>query len=719
MILNVRASNTRFIEKGTGAANTGFDLTTLGLPKSLVSQLPQPQYFGYWNFNGNYNNLGRYASVNITNSYGLEGSATKVWNNHTIKAGIDIRRIQYLVDDTGNILELDSSNGSWTQAIYNNGGNGLGGDAYASFLLGYPTGGSSNYPPYPFYRQWYIAPWLQDDWKVSKRLTLNLGLRYDLNQPVTEKYNRLNGAFDPNAPSPIAQMISPAMLALYPQLANLKGSMTFVGVNGNSTKPARTDFSGIQPRIGFAYKLTDKFVLRGGYGMYDVNPSNDWLQNYGFSNNTSLITSTDGGRTPLPGLLSNPFPTGIQVPTGSSLGALTYAGKGFNWFNPDFHLPVSNQFSISLQHQLGASSTIEVSYVGNRVAHEQSNAAWDLVSPQTQNSCSVMYGAKAPAGFATPAAYCNQLVPNPFQGLSPFIGTSMYTSPTISLYQMQRPFPQFTGGTEYGFNAGHVFYNSMQVNYNHRVGRGLTLNGNYTWSKQIERWGILNYYQQPVQYQQGLYFADRPHFIKLSMVYELPVGKGKQFLGNANGFVNRLIGGWELNTFYTYAPIGEPANLPNGVIPLHDPKTSSVQWGANTVRLWGNCVLNTDDAGTVTAMPYSLAAGCGTDFSKYDWQILPPNFRPNQTNSYRSSDVRVQGTYTMDASVTKMTNITERIRFQFRAEAFNVLNHWNYMLANVNTSATDPNFGTIIPHTLSTQASVNPRSIQLGFKALW
>lgn len=730
LVLNVRASNTRFIEKGTGIDNEGFDLTSLGLPKSLVSQLPQPQYFGYWNFNGNYNNLGRYRSLNITNAYGLEGSVNKTWRTHNIKAGIDVRRIHYLQDDTGNILEIDSSNGSWTQAVYNNSGNGLGGDAYASFLLGYPTGGSSNYPPYPFYRQWYVAPFVQDDWKVSGKLTLNFGLRWDFNMAPDEKHNRLSYAFDPNVSNPIGAMavanvqklnlqIPQQYASLYSNLANLKGSMQFAGVNGNSTRPARTDFTAIQPRFGFAYRLREKLVMRGGYGMYATNPNNDWLQNAGFSNSTSLINSNDGGRTPIPGILENPFPAGIQTPIGSSQGPLSYAGKSFNWFNPDFHIPISHQFSYGFEYLLTRGSTLEVSYVGNRVAHEQTNAAWDLVPAAFYKSCSPIYGASTPAGFANPAAYCNQTLPNPFQGLAPFVGTSMYTNSTISLNQLMRPFPQFTGGTEYGFNAGHVWYNSLQVNYTHRVGHGLTMNANYTWSKQVERYGIQDYYQTPVQYQQGLYYADRPHFIKISGVYELPFGRGKKFLSGANGFANRLVSGWELNSFYTWAPLGEPANQPNGVIPLHDSKVQDVHWGESTVRLWGNCVLNQDDAGVVTALPYSLQAGCGTDFSKYDWLILPPNYRPNQVNSFRSPNVRVQGTYTMDASVTKMTTITERVKFQFRAEAFNVMNHWNYMLANVNTSATDPNFGAIIPRTLSTQASVNPRSIQLGFKVLW
>ena len=155
-VVNVRASNTRFIEKGSGFANQGFDLTSLGLPQSLVSQLPGGYLMGVWSVGG-YQTLGRTSSDNITNSYGLQGSINKVFGKHSIKAGVDVRRIHYVVLDTGSILEEDF-NSAWTQQIYNNAGNGLGGDGYASFLLGYPSGGQSNYAAYPFYRQWYICP---------------------------------------------------------------------------------------------------------------------------------------------------------------------------------------------------------------------------------------------------------------------------------------------------------------------------------------------------------------------------------------------------------------------------------------------------------------------------------------------------------------------------------------------------------------------------------
>ena len=682
LVTDVRLANNRFIEKGTGAANAGFDLTSLGLPKSLVSQLPQPQYFGYWNVSG-YNALGRYQSVNITNYYGIEANVTKTMGTHTFKAGLDLRRNQYLVDDTGNILEVDSTS-SFTQYAFNNNlnpANQVTGDGYASFLLGYPSGGSSNYPAYPFFRQWYVGLYFKDDWRVTNRLTVNWGFRYDLNEPVDEKYNKLDAAFNPDVTNPIGAMAVaniaklnlqiPAQFAsLYSNLANLKGSMEFAGVNGYSTKAANIDWTGLQPRVGFAYRAKERLVARGGYGMYVPNPSNDWLITNGFSNSTSMVVSNDSSRTPISGILENPYPSGINVPPGSSLGALTYAGKSVNWFNPDFRLARSHQFDIDIQYQVSHSSTLDASYVGNRVSHTQANYPFDIVPSSWYNSCSVMYGATAPAGFSTPAAYCQQNVPNPFQGLAPFIGTSMYTSPTISLQQMERPFPQFTGGTEYGLSTGHVWYNALQVNYNYRLAHGLTLLANYTLSKQNEKWGYLNYYQTPVLYQEGLYYADRPHFIKMTVVYQLPFGKGQHFLNGAHGLAGRLVSGWEVNSIITDSPEGEPANLPNGVLPLGNPSAigggtftpNNIHWGSSKVQLWNNCSLQESDSGVVTPTAQALANGCSaTDYSHYAWLVLPPNFRPNQTNSYRAANIRVQGTYTADASEIGRASCRERV----------------------------------------------------------
>jgi len=225
-VLNVRASYNRFIEKGFGRDNENFDLTSLGLPSSLVSQLPSPAYFGRWNING-YSPLGRGQGINITNNYSITGGLTKNWRSHTLKGGVDLRRIHFIQQNSGNILEFTFSD-QWTRRNWNQ-AEADSGDSFASFLLGMPggfsgdrtLGGQQFFPLYPFYQNWYTALYFQDDWKVSRKLTLNLGLRYDINAPASEKYNRINRGFDPGASS-----------VTVPGL-NLRGGLQFAGVGSN------------------------------------------------------------------------------------------------------------------------------------------------------------------------------------------------------------------------------------------------------------------------------------------------------------------------------------------------------------------------------------------------------------------------------------------------------------------------------------------------------
>ena len=279
-----------------------------------------------------------------------------------------------------------SNSAAWTQRLYNQ-GEATSGDGYASFLLGTPTGGSSNYPVFPFYRQWYFAPYFQDDWKVSRKLTLNLGLRWDYNGPTDEMYNRINRGFDPSQANPIAGQISAANLALYPQLKNLSGGLLFAGVNGQPTIAYKRDLNNWQPRAGFAYSLNDRLVLRGGYGLYYMNPTNDAQINSGFQTSTPLVNSLDGNRTPLPNVYSNPFPDGINQPAGAARGALTFAGQNSNWFNPDFDIPLVHQFSMGFQYQTSKTSTIEFSYVGSRSRGLNDERDYNIPSLDFRKQC--------------------------------------------------------------------------------------------------------------------------------------------------------------------------------------------------------------------------------------------------------------------------------------------------------------------------------------------
>ncbi len=707
-ILNARASYNRFIEKGFGAANAGFDVGGFGLPSSLLRQLPSPIYFGRWNFSG-YNSLGRSQSNNFSNTYELAFNATKIWRTHTMKGGIDIRQINYETQNTGDILSF-SGNTAFTQKVYNQ-SDSTSGDGYATFLLGIPDG-SSNYPLFPWWKQWYIAPYFQDDWKVSRRLTLNLGLRWDFNLPQYEKWNRQNGPFDPNAPSPLASQISPDMLALYPQLKNLKGSFTFAGVNGIASTPANKNLHDIQPRAGAAYQINDRLVMRGGIGLYYSNPGNNYQQTAGFSTSTSLVNSLDGGRTPIANILSNPYPNGIQYPTGSSQGALTFAGKNNNWFDSNFKTPKVWSFSYGFQYQVTRASTLDFSYVGSRSLNLNSEKAFNIPSLDFRKQCNLLEGGSP--------LYCDAQVPNPFKGIPAFIGTSFYSANTLSRFQMSRPFPQFNGDLlQQGRNDSKIWYNSFQLNYNFRFSSGLNLLGNYTLAKQVERWGYNDPYAG-VQ-QQSLYFLDHPQVIKLTAVYELPFGQGKKWGSGTQGFAKKAISGWEWTTFFTDPLSGFPNDLPGNVIPLKDPQTAAgwggkTDWKAYQVRGWSPCVLKQNNDGTTAPQPYSIADGCGTDPANYVW-LQTAGYAPRATPP-RSGQIRKQHAYTMDASLLKMTQITERLRAQFGIEAFNIFNHNYFGRDGFNTDPNSPNFGTLFPSQVSTQNGF-PRQLQIRMKLMW
>ncbi len=274
LIFNVRVSLARYVEGSRGDGNVGFDPTALGFASSLINQYPVKGQFGRYEFSG-YNNLGRFASFNYTNTFAVHPNITKIAGAHAIKAGVDMRWIQFNDQNQGNPFRLTVDN-SFTQKVYNN-ADSSSGNSLASFLLGNVNGGGIDYNQFYSFLGRYFAPYVQDDWKVSRKLTLNLGLRYDLNVPPKERYNRLNNGFDPTITSPIDAKIN---RNAFPNFPALKGGLLFVKPGSIDS---HIDYTGIQPRIGFAYQAFNKFVLRGGIGRYDINPNNDFFRTSGYS----------------------------------------------------------------------------------------------------------------------------------------------------------------------------------------------------------------------------------------------------------------------------------------------------------------------------------------------------------------------------------------------------------------------------------------------------
>jgi hypothetical protein len=692
LVVDARVSFARYLGEDRGDANAGFDLTKLGFPSSLVNSLPGGAFFGTYSFS-NYFNLGQYPTGDITNTGSFAGSLN--WNvkAHSVRAGVDIRDIQYITQNFSTALSLGADPG-WTQQNYAM-SDPLSGNSIASWLLGTPSSGSSGYNLLGVYQEHYYAPWVQDDWRITNRLTLNLGLRWDFNLPPYERFNRMDRGFDPKAASPLNQLINQQQFPGY----SVSGGLLFAGVNGQPRGAADTYMKAVQPRFGLAYRLRDKLVLRGGWGRYYLNPSNTYIQSSGFNTSTPLVTSNDGGRTPISNLISNPFPSGLLLPAGASLGANTFVGQGLTVVNTKFILPHMDQFSFGVQYQLGSHSKLDASYVGSRGNNLDATLAINPIPLSLRKQCDAWEGGTA--------SYCQALIPNPFYQLAPFNGTSYFSSPTLARATLGAPFPQFGGITEAKVNGAQSWYNSMQVTYEIRARSDLTLVTNWTLSKQVFQNGY-NDVQQLVP-QRSIYQYDQPQSFKATAVYQLPFGKGRRFVNSSNGLISRLVGGWEANILFSYHS-GLPWRLPTNFIYVKEAKNSNINWSAPVVHVVQPCVAQWNTNGTITMQSFSVAAGC----TSYNF-LSEPLYAPAAEPAF-SGQIRTMSAPNVDASLNKTTRITERTSLQFRAEFFNLANTFNFYQQQPNATLTSSSFGTVVPANASSNNSSQPRYLQLSLK---
>jgi hypothetical protein len=251
--------------------------------------------------------------------------------------------------------------------------------------------------------------------------------------------------------------------------------------------------------------------------------------------------------------------------------------------------------------------------------------------------------------------------------------------------------------------------------------KGLTLLPNYTWSRMLERWGFQDPFNRITQ--RSLYFNDRPHVFKLTTVYELPFGRGQQFFSGVSKLANYFVGGWQTSAFFQWAS-GEPADYGASIRPLRDSTVKDIKWDSHQVRGFGNCVVRQNEDGSLTPMPYSVTAGCGTDISKYDWLWVANNSlgganTVGRQTPFRQGQLRKHAVPTLDLSLFKNLQFTERLRAQLGFEAFNAINKYYFGRNDTfNNNPNDPNFGTLFPSLTSNQ-NFSPRTMQVRFKFYW
>jgi hypothetical protein len=688
-VFNVRAGYTYFLEWSYSDFAIGFDSTEFW-PSSLVQQMPSKDIGGIFPVISvdQFITLSRGSSPNRNRNYTVQPNISMTRGAHNIRGGLDLRWINVFNENYNNSGGNLDFTRQFTRSTLNS-NSALEGNAFASFLLGAPNSGSVDVNPKPHYKWLFMAPWIQDDWRINNRLTVNLGFRWDINGSVTEENDMLNYAFDPTIANPVSARVGQPVL----------GGIRFAGINGAPDRPWKLDKDNWQGRVGMAFSVNEKTVLRAGYGKYYLNPTGQG-NNQGFAQSTNLIASNDGGRNPTY-LLSNPWPSGIQAPPGSSLGPETFLGRGLSYSNPDFVVPYVHQYSAGIQRELPWRISLEATYAGSRSYDlEAGFGAINEPSAAFQRQCDVTLG-----GSRT---FCDQLITNPFFGVRGFEGTTRFTNATLSRFELNRPFPAFGGITQNQNNIGTLVYDSAQFVANKRWAKGVTINASYTY---VPRWTEVGGYVDAVSglLNEAPYFSQRKHRVTASAVWEVPWYRGER---NIKGM---LLGGWSIAPLLVYQS-GQPWDMPGNVdlapgvnladIALPGNKDGQFIYGVKPCIGQRNAT-----TGNYDLLAVSTQYGCTQPFF-----LVRENFQ-RRTAMNRYDEFRRPGMYQVDVNFAKMTPITNNVRLQVRLEAFNVFNSPMYDERQYNQDTNSADFGRI--NRNSTGQNNFQRFIQLGFRLIF
>jgi hypothetical protein len=687
-VFNVRSSYTYFLEWSYSQYAIGYDATEFW-PASLVNQMPARDIGGIFPVIevDQFQTLSRGSSPNRNRNYTLQPNVSLTRSNHNIRSGLDMRWTNVFNENYNNSGGMLNFSRQFTRSTLNSNSE-LEGNAFASFLLGAPNSGAVDVNPKSHYKWFFLAPWIQDDWRVNNKWTLNLGFRWDINGSVTEENNMLNYAFDPTIVNPVSAAVGQQVM----------GGIRFVGVNGAPDRPWKLDKNNYQVRLGTAYSLNEKTVLRGGYGKYFLNPTSQG-NNAGFSLSTPVISSTDGGRTPTYAL-PNPWPNGILEPPGSSLGPLTFLGRGPSYSNPNFVVPNVHQFSVGIQRELPWRVSLEATYAGSRSYDLEVGRAVNEPSAEFQRQCDVTLGGSR--------SFCDQLLPNPFFNKPGFEGTTRFTNAQLSRFELNRPFPAFGAFNENQRNEGKLTYDSAQFVANKRFTKGVTINASYTY---VPRWTEVGGYVDSVSglLNEGPYFAHRKHRITASGVWEVPWLRGQRSV------LGYILGGWSMSPLLVFQT-GQPWDMPGNVdlAPGIDLKDIALPGKKEGQFIYGvkPCIGQRNaTTGQYTLLSVSTAYGCTEPYF-----LIRENFQ-RRTAMNRYDEFRRPSLFQLDANFAKTTRITDRVRVQVRLEAFNLFNTPQYDERQYNQTTSSADFGRI--NRNSTGQSNFQRFIQMGFRLIF
>ena len=651
-----------------------FDQTTLGLPASLQTTAAY-KVFPTFSFGSGFNDIGTQGWLIMDRQEGVHQpslSMTKIKGAHTIKAGAEYRH---------NFLDYaqpgyPSGQYTFSQQVTSadlSVGNSLQGNGFASFLLGWGNGGQFAEDPKAFSRAGYWGFFVQDDWKITRNLTLNLGLRYELEIPRTEVQNRYS-YWDMNAPSPIS-------VPGY----NLTGVYKFV--DNSNPSPFDKDTNNFGPRVGFAYALNSKTSLRAGGGVFYTLSRATVAGHTGspFSLNPGVTWSLDSNATRY-ATLANPYPAGLQAPLGTSMGTSTLIGQGGNTILRQNVNPEMYSWNVSLQREVGFGSMVEINYTGSRGLR--------LYLPYT-NGAPLL-----PAYWGLGRTALNAQVANPFYGIITDPKAVNLNGKTVQYYRLLRNMPQYDGVTVSEPNAADSNYHALQVKYEKRFSKGVTMLMHYTFSKMIDNdstsssnltWlGGNSNLQDPfnLHLERSVSSNNIPHRFIATGAYELPFGRGKQFGNTMSRPLDGVLGGWQVSAMFT---------LQSGP-PLQIGQNAGTMWVGNQRP---NLLCDPTTSGSIyDRMNNYLNAAC---FSAPAADTL--GTAPRYLNVYGPK------LNMLDAALLKDWNITERKKLEFRAEATNLRNH--PIFSQPGTTFGAAGFGQI------TGTKVGSRAAQISLKFIF
>jgi hypothetical protein len=587
-VMSLRFGMTRFPDNQTltlpfDPATLGFSSNYLALP--TVQKFPQVDLTGYDALAGR--TLGAINPTQVNwKSTSANAAYSRFFGSHTVKLGGDFRKIGVDTYIPGAPLytfdnEFTSANGSNSNATS--------GNSVASFLLGYPSANSGNTSqfgistPLNLYT-YYFGGYAQDDFRVNSKFTLNYGLRLEHETGMAEQDNNFTVGFDPRMTSALSSVSIPADPVSGTPARSVTGGLMYAGVNGNPTTQGNPPKLKASPRVGAVYSFSSDTVLRTGYGIYwapynypQPSSASSNFGQVGYTQNT-VLQQTAGTPTVT---LTNPFPNGVQQPSGNSLGALTGLNTNISFVDQNRGAPRVQQWSTDLQRELGSGMALTLTYMG---------AHGDHLPLGGSNDVAININQMDPKYLALGATALAQQLPNPFFG-NPNVPASLSTPTTLSRARLLTPFPQFAQVQDRQITEGVNNYNAGIVEFTKRLSHGWGGRFSYTYSQlKDNQFAEGNFYAAPnggnlpmnnynyiasaTACQAGQQFStacydpraeygasvlDVPNRIIIAPIFELPFGKGKKY-ASSGGWSDYVIGGWMIASVTTWQS-GFPLNV--------------------------------------------------------------------------------------------------------------------------------------------------------------